>query len=63
MEKKYEIDIELYSQELIESAIATYREYWIDISFTGSDLVIKSDEDDIEETFNEFMNYIISLEC
>lgn len=63
MKKQYTIDWELYSWEILNAAIQSYTEYGIDISFDDSILTICSEDDDVEEIFGEFMNYIISLEC
>lgn len=61
MEKKYKISSDLYKEKYINNAISDYNEV-CNIDYKGWFLVISWDSaGDIEEIFNEFMNYVIWL--
>ena len=61
MQKKYEIDLEIYDQKSILEAIKDFKEIW-DIKFKDWILTIDWDNDtSIQEIFNEFMNYLAWL--
>lgn len=63
MEKKIKIDLEIYNKLAIEEAIVDFQDYG-KIELLDSELKLKwVDSNEIEELFNEFMNYVISLEC
>lgn len=63
MEKKIKLDLEIYNKLAIEEAIVDFQDYW-EIELLDSELKLKwVDSNEIEELFNEFMNYVISLEC
>jgi hypothetical protein len=56
--KKYEINSEIYSEDVINQGIIDFEEV-SNIKFENNKLIISSE--DSEEIFNEFMNYCISL--
>ena len=61
MEKKIKINTELYSEDIINQAISDFKEV-SEIIFQNNNLEIKWDsEEEIDEIFNEFMNYCVSL--
>ena len=61
MEKKNKINTELYSEDIINQAISDFKEV-SEIIFQNNNLEIKWDsEEEIDEIFNEFMNYCVSL--
>jgi hypothetical protein len=61
MKKSFKIDSGIYSEEKIQQAISDFKEV-ANISFINSTISIESNtKEDIEEIFNELMNYIISL--
>ena len=61
MLKKITIDLELYSKELIMEWINDFLEV-TDIVLIWDELHIEwDDEASIDEVFNEFMNYLLSL--
>jgi len=61
MKKKFEINTSLYSENLIKDAIIDFEEY-IKIEYNNWILSINwESNEDIDEIFNEFMNYIIWL--
>jgi hypothetical protein len=55
--KKYIIDNEIYPENIIEQAISDFKEV-SEIKFVNNEIIINSEEDS-DEIFNEFMNYII----
>ena len=60
MEKQYEIDSEIYSQNNVMETISDFSEV-SDISYNNWKLnIVWDNESEIEEVFNEFMNYLIS---
>jgi len=60
MEKQYEIDSEIYSQNNVMETISDFSEV-SDISYNNWKLnIVWDNESEIEEIFNEFMNYLIS---
>jgi len=61
MKKIFEINSELYSEEKINEAIESFSEIW-DIIFLDWKIIISWDNmEEINEIFNELMNYIIWL--
>jgi len=61
MKKEFEINTELYSEDIINQAISDFEEV-TEIVFQNNNLEIKWDsEEEIDEIFNEFMNYCVSL--
>ena len=62
MNKEFKIDSEIYSDDIMKEAIWDFEEI-AKIELVKDLLVIEGQSDiDIEETFNELMNYVISLE-
>ncbi len=63
MKKNFELSSELYSKGNVMKAIEDFKDI-ATIEFDNYKLIISwEDDDDIEETFAELLNYIISLEC
>jgi len=61
MEKKYTISTKIYQEDSIAQAIEDFAEV-SPISFSQETLSIQWDsEDEIQEIFREFMNYVLSL--
>jgi len=61
MKKEFKIDIEIYSEDLINQTITDFKEV-SEITFKNNVLEINwGSEEEIDEIFNEFMNYCISL--
>lgn len=61
MEKKINIETEIYPEKIIIEAINDYKDI-SDIEYSNNVLTIKWNKmDDIDEIFNEFMNYVIWL--
>lgn len=61
MKKEFHIDTELYPKECIDEWISDFSEV-ASISFDWNELnIIWEDELSIQEIFNEFMNYLISI--
>lgn len=61
MKKEFKIDSEIYSDDLIKEAISDFQEV-AKIEQKNNLLIIEGNSnEEIEETFNELMNYIISL--
>ena len=58
MIKEFEINPEIYSENIINQAIIDFEEV-SEIKFKKNNIII--DSEDSEEIFNEFMNYCISL--
>jgi hypothetical protein len=60
MEKQYKIDSDIYLQNNIIETISDFSEV-SDISYNNWKLnIVWDNESEIEEVFNEFMNYLIS---
>ena len=60
MNKEYKIDSEIYSEEIIIETISDFEEF-ADIKYKKNILeVIWDSDEEIEEIFWEFMNYVIS---
>lgn len=59
LRKIFEINEEIYKSEFILKAIEDYSEYYT-INFINWELIIEW-YDNIDEIFNEFMNYVIWL--
>ena len=63
MEKVFNLSSKLYREDFIERAIKDFNDV-ATIKFNNFSITIIWDNDDeIEEVFNESLNYIISLEC
>jgi len=63
MEKIFKIDGAIYNKKFIKQWIFDFKEYG-EIQFKNGDIIIFWEkESEIENIFNEFMNYIIALEC
>ncbi len=61
MKKEFNISSEIYSVEKVKEAIIDFEDV-AKITFEWDILSIEWEKDfDIEETFNEFMNYVIWL--
>jgi hypothetical protein len=61
MKKEFNISSEIYSEDKITKAIEDFIEVW-DINFNNWNLIISWDSnEEIEEIFNEFMNYLVWL--
>ena len=58
MKKEFEINTEIYSENVVAQAISDFEEV-SEIKLENNKLIIYSE--DSEEIFNEFMNYCISL--
>ncbi len=65
MEQKFKIDKSIYKVKNIKEAVNDFNEVaLIKYNSKKEELIIFWDnKEEIEEVFNEFMNYIISLEC
>lgn len=61
MEKKYKIDVEIYSEEIIGQSIVDFEEVSGIKFFDWSIIISWENELEIDEVFNEFFNYIIWL--
>jgi hypothetical protein len=61
MKKEYELSLKLYSKEVLKQAIKDFEEVSL-IKIKGTKLIVEWDtSSEIEEVFNEFMNYVIWL--
>ncbi len=61
MKKNFEINLEIYSKDSIKEWILDFSEVW-EITLKDTTLIVSWDtEVEIEEIFNELMNYILSL--
>ena len=61
MQKDFQVESSIYSQDSVISAIEDFSEV-TQITFEKDILSISWDSDsEIQETFHEFMNYILSL--
>lgn len=61
MNKKYEINFEIYDIDKVKNAIDDFSEYY-NIKVDWSFLIIEwDDEKKVDEIFNELMNYVIWL--
>jgi len=61
MKKEFEINNEIYSEDIINNAISDFEEV-SEIKYNNDVLEINwESESEIDEIFNEFMNYIIWL--
>ena len=61
MKKKINISSEIYSEDKITQAIKDFIDIW-NINFNNGSLIISWESDiEIEEIFNEFMNYLVWL--
>ncbi|MFK7779950.1 MAG: HxsD-like protein [Candidatus Gracilibacteria bacterium] len=63
MKKEFKIDSEIYSEKIIKEAIGDF-EGVTKIELEKNLLIIEGKStEEIDEVFNELMNYVISLEC
>lgn len=61
MNQDFQIDTQIYSLEKIQEAVEDFKES-IDIEFQSNILTLHGDsEEEIQEVFHEFMNYVLSL--
>jgi len=61
MKKEFEINIDIYPEDIVKQAISDFKEVW-KIKYVNKSLEIYWDnENEINEIFNELMNYIIWL--
>jgi len=61
MKKEFEINLDIYPEEKIRQAINDFEEVW-EIIFEWNKIIISwENEEEINEIFNELMNYIIAL--
>ncbi|NVP18123.1 hypothetical protein HUU51_05400 [Candidatus Gracilibacteria bacterium] len=61
MNKKYEINFEIYDVDKMRNAIEDFSEYY-KINIEGNFLIIEGDDiESLDEVFNELMNYVIGL--
>lgn len=65
MKKDYIISKKIYSKDKIKEAIIAFKDVSkIEYKIKDSSLIIEwENKNEIEDIFNEFMNYIIYLEC
>jgi len=69
MKKEFEINTELYSEDIVKQAISDFEEVFKPhpnplLKGEGTEKVLEINwdfEEEINEIFNEFMNYCISL--
>ena len=63
MNKEFKIDLDIYSESILNEAILDFEEV-AKIELKNGLLIIDwNSNNDIEESYNELMNYVISLEC
>lgn len=61
MKKEFEITTEIYSEDIVKQAIVDFEEV-SDIKYNNGKIEIDwESEYEIDEIFNEFMNYLIWL--
>lgn len=61
MKKEFEISTEIYSEDIVKQAIVDFEEV-SDIKYNNGKIEIDwESEYEIDEIFNEFMNYLIWL--
>jgi len=61
MKKEFKINNEIYTEDIINQAISDFKEV-SEIKYNGKILEINWESElEIDEIFNEFMNYIIWL--
>jgi hypothetical protein len=61
MKKAFDIDLDIYPEVALQQAISDFSEVWgITLSWKKIE-VVAQDDNEIEEIFNEFMNYTIGL--
>lgn len=59
--RNFKINTSIYSEGAIASAIEQYSEI-ANIQYSAGEIVIEGEDDtSIEEIFNEFMNFVLSL--
>lgn len=61
MEKNFTIDIEIYDENILKNAISDFSENFEIFLEENSIKILGEDEAEIEEIFNELMNYYIWL--
>lgn len=60
LKKSYKIDYKIYSDKSIEDAIIDYKDI-ANIKYEKWELIIEA-ESDLDEIFNELMNYVIYID-
>lgn len=61
MKQNFQIDTQIYSLEKIQEAVEDFKES-TDMVFLDNVLTVDGDsEEEIQEVFHEFMNYVLSL--
>jgi hypothetical protein len=59
MKKEFEINNEIYSEDIVNQAISDFEEV-ATIKYEDNKIKLKGDnEEEIDEIFNELMNYIV----
>lgn len=62
LKKSFKIDLSIYDKNLILSAMNDFVQNGFVISFFEEELLIEGEsETEIEEIFQEFMNYVLSI--
>ena len=61
MKKDFNVSSEVYSEEAISQAIEDFADV-AEITFSSQTLSVEGEsEDEIQEVFHEFMNYVLSI--
>ena len=61
MKKEFEINTDLYSEDIVKQAISDFSEVW-EINYSSWKIEISWEtENEVNEIFNELMNYVIWL--
>jgi len=61
MEKKYTLSLDIYDKSTIEQGISDFSDI-AEISFLWGQLVfVWENDEEIDESFHEFMNYVLSI--
>jgi len=61
MKKEFKINSEIYSEDIVNEAISAFEEVSL-IKYDDNKIKIKGEtEEEIDEIFNELMNYIVWL--
>ncbi len=61
MEKTFEIDLEIYPENIVLQAIEDFSDVWEILFKTNTIIIAWDSEVEIDEIFNELMNYVIWL--
>lgn len=60
LKQSFKIDNEIYKDSFVNQAIIDFE--WYNITFFWEELIISGEtSSEIQEIFNEFMNYVIAL--